>query len=86
MKPLISLCIITGNSEEYMARCLASFSPFVDEIVVVRAIGKQTPDKSLEIAENDFGAIVGEYFNAPDKRKWTHFDAIPTRPRMERTP
>ena len=32
--PLISLCLIVGNVEEYIERCLESFAPIADEIVV----------------------------------------------------
>lgn len=47
----ISLCIITGNAEEYIERCLQTFSPIADEICLVRAIGNQTPDRTMELAE-----------------------------------
>lgn len=46
----ISLCLIVGNVEEYIERCLKSFLCIADEVCLVRAIGNQTPDKTFEIA------------------------------------
>lgn len=46
----ISLCMIVGNVEEYIERCLASFLPIADEVCLVRAIGNQSPDRTMEIA------------------------------------
>lgn len=50
MKGKISLCMIVGNVEEYIQRCLTSFLPHVDELVLVRAIGNQTPDRTEHMA------------------------------------
>ena len=72
--PKISLCIITGNCIEYIDRCLSSFGPYVDEIIVVRAIGNQISDATLDRACGKYGAITGEYFNAPEHRDWPHVD------------
>jgi len=47
----ISLCLIAGNVEEYIERCLKSFAPIADEICLVRAIGNLVPDRTIEIAE-----------------------------------
>lgn len=71
---LISLCLIVGNVEEYISRCLSSFAGFADEIVVVRAIGNQTPDATLQIAEEIYGARCFEYKNAPGHEDWPHVD------------
>jgi hypothetical protein len=71
---LISLCLITGNCEEYIERCLSSFAPIADEIVVVRAIGNQEPDATLDIARDKFGAITAEYRNSPPFDSWPHID------------
>src|SRR5215472_10285579 len=81
MAGTISLCLIAGNVEEYIERCLRSFSAIADEICVVRAIGTQKPDATLEIAEQKFGAITAEYKNGglvhpkdgPSER-WPHVD------------
>lgn len=69
----ISLCLIVGNVEDYIARCLNSFLPIADEVCIVRAIGNQTPDRTLEIAEetirsallihNRIGALTLPYEN-----------------------
>ena len=72
--PLISLCLIVGNVEEYIERCLSSFAPIADEIVVVRAIGCAEPDDTLDIAREKFGAITGEYRNATGHEDWPHVD------------
>lgn len=73
-EPLISLCLIAGNVEEYIARCLESFAPIADEIIVVRAIGNAWPDRTLDIAREKFGAITGEYRNASGHEDWPHVD------------
>lgn len=73
-QPLVSLCLIVGNVEEYIDRCLTSFAPLADEIVVVRAIGNQVPDGTLEIARAKFGARTFEYTNAPGHEDWPHVD------------
>lgn len=70
--PKISLAIIAGNVEHYMPRFLNSFIPLFDELIVVRAIGNQTPDGTLEIARQR-GCIVDEYSNA-DGNDWPHVD------------
>lgn len=67
----VSLCCITGNAEKYIDRFLDEFQPYVDEIVMVRAIGKQPIDKTLAIAE-ERGCVVGEYKNQRDD--WPHVD------------
>jgi glycosyltransferase involved in cell wall biosynthesis len=69
---LISLCIITGNAEQYIERFLTCFSPAVDEVCVVRAIGNQQPDRTLDICR-DWGCKVSEYKNAPEN-DWPHVD------------
>jgi glycosyltransferase involved in cell wall biosynthesis len=70
----ISLCMIVGNVEEYIRRCLASFKPVADEICVVRAIGKLRPDATLKIAEEEFGAKTSEYINNLRYSHWPHVD------------
>ena len=80
MKNKITLSVITGNCEKDVVRFLDIFQPYFDEVVMVRAIGNQEPDKTLEIAESR-GCIVGEYFNSNDAIKgctlpstWKHVD------------
>ena len=73
-KPLISLCMIVGNVEEYITRCLHSFRGIADELIVVRAIGNLEPDRTLDIARGQFGAITAEYKNKPENSDWEHLD------------
>ena len=72
-KPRISLCAITGNCEIDVNGWLDSFQPWVDEIVIVRAIGNQTPDKTLDIAK-ERGCKVSEYRNGETGADWPHID------------
>src|SRR5262245_9394239 len=46
----ISLCMIVGNEQDYIQRCLMSFLRIADEVVLVRAIGNQTPDQTEQMA------------------------------------
>lgn len=75
--PLISLCAIVGNVETYIERFLRSFAPLVDQIVMVRAIGNQEPDKTFEIAKSltDLPQLITfEYTNHRDHKEWPHLD------------
>jgi hypothetical protein len=69
----ISLAIIAGNVAHWMPRFLDSFGSLFDEIVVVRAIGNQSPDASLDIAR-ERGCITAEYCNKPEHAEWSHVD------------
>lgn len=67
-QPKISLCVITGNEETHVLRFLESFSGCFDELCMVRAIGCQSPDNTLSLAQEwclkhgkDFKG--GEYLN-----------------------
>ena len=84
MKNKLSLCVITGNAENYITRFLDHFEHLADEIIMVRAIGNQEPDRTLNIAE-DRGCKTGEYQNWHDlfcgeenrpqcKHDWPHVD------------
>ena len=55
-----------------IGRFLDSFQAHVDSVSVVRAIGNQDPDKTLEIAK-ERGCLVGEYCNA-EGHQWPHVD------------
>lgn len=70
----LSLCIIVGNVENYIARFIESFKPLADEIVIVRAIGNQEPDRTVEIAESLGCVIAEEYHNEPEHADWPHVD------------
>ena len=69
----LSTCLIVGNVEGYLPRCLSSIRSFTDDLCVVRAIGSKEPDKSLDIAK-EFGARVGEYRNHESRKDWPHVD------------
>lgn len=58
----ISLCAIAGNCENVITRFLDTFQPHFDEVIIVRAIGNQEPDRTIEIATRR-GCVTGEYFN-----------------------
>lgn len=55
--PTISLCMIVKNEERYLAQCLASVKPIVDELIVVDT---GSTDYTLNIAQV-FGATVHHF-------------------------
>jgi len=71
MKPKISLCVIAGNVEKQIGRFLDAFAPVADEVIVVRAIGSQEPDRTLEIAQSR-GCRVSSYYNK--RHDWPHVE------------
>jgi len=87
MKNKLSICVSTGNAENYITRFLDHFEKIADEIIVVRACGNQKPDDTLAIAKAR-GCIIGEYRNntlsrgvsdkewkrASEVAKWPHVD------------
>lgn len=75
-KEKLSLCIIVGNVENYIARFIESFNPLADEIVIVRAIGNQNPDRTIEIAERLGAKIAPEYHNDKSFADWPHVDSF----------
>ncbi len=77
--PLISLCMIVGNVQEYIERCLQSFKDAMDELCLVRAIGAAEPDDTIRLAEqwaraNGKAFKFAEYTNAADHCDWPHVD------------
>ena len=66
----LALAIIAGNVEGYIERFLKSFQQLTPHIYVVRAVGGQVPDRTLEIARG-LGARTGVYENEND---WPHVD------------
>ncbi|MCX6925307.1 MAG: hypothetical protein NT154_19165, partial [Verrucomicrobia bacterium] len=75
----ISLCMIVGKAQEYIERCLTDFAPLADEVCLVRAIGSQKPDATIEKAELLLKALgkpcrVADYLNQPGHRDWPHID------------
>ena len=69
----ISLAIIAGNVAHWMPRFLDSFGPLFDEVVVVRAIGAQNPDDTLDIARAR-RCVCAEYHNDDEHADWPHVD------------
>ena len=73
----LSLCVIAGNVEGIMPRFLEQFQPLADEVIVVRAIGNQEADKTLEIAESR-GCVCRIYSNKGESWEpqvdWPHVD------------
>jgi len=69
----VAVCLICGNEEGIMGRALDSALTVSDTVIVVRAIGGQKPDKSLQIAR-ERGCIVGEYHNSPATASWPFVD------------
>jgi hypothetical protein len=64
----ISLCMIVGNEEAVIERCLESAKGIIDELCVVRALGTTEPDRTIEIASqwatrNRIPFYSGEYKN-----------------------
>jgi predicted O-methyltransferase YrrM len=68
----LSLSVITGNCEKDVDRFLDVFQPHFDEVVMVRAVGNQSPDRTLEIAAGR-GCSISEYVNDP-RNDWPHVD------------
>ena len=79
--PKVSLAMIVGNEAAHIERCLRSFSGSFHELCVVRAIGAQEPDSTLELAEKlaaelGFELRVGEYRNGESAADWKHVDSF----------
>lgn len=78
-KQKLSLSVITGNCEADVERFLDVFQPHFHEVVMVRAIGSQSPDRTLEIAKAR-GCVTGIYenpegiFEDAESAKWPHVD------------
>ena len=77
-KRKLTLAVIYGNVENIMERFLRSFAPLVDEVVLVRAIGRSIPDESWTIAKSTLSELgvrhgMTEYQNAVGI-KWSHVD------------
>lgn len=53
----LSAVMIVKNEEEFLAKCLESIRPFVDEIIV---IDTGSTDRTVEIAKS-FGAVIAQF-------------------------
>src|SRR5438552_1896702 len=65
----ISLCIICGNEESIILRCLESAKAICDELCLVRAVGGLQPDKTSKLArawaaDNRIPFKFAEYVNS----------------------
>jgi tetratricopeptide (TPR) repeat protein len=69
----IAVCLIAGNEAGLIDRALDSAFSVTDTVVVVRAVGGQTPDQTLDVAR-ERGCIVGEYRNSPATAAWPFVD------------
>jgi tetratricopeptide (TPR) repeat protein len=69
----IAVCLIAGNEAGLIDRALDSAFSVTDTVIVVRAIGGQKPDSSLEMARQR-GCITGEYHNSPATAAWPFVD------------
>ena len=69
----IAVCIIAGNEEPLINRALDAAFSVTDTVVVVRAIGGQTPDQTLDVARAR-GCIVNQYRNSPATASWLFVD------------
>jgi hypothetical protein len=71
MRNKISLCVIAGNVEQHIGRFLDHFQGVADEVIVVRAIGNQDPDGTLEIAKSK-GCVIHKHYNL--SQDWPHVE------------
>lgn len=69
----IAVCMIVGNESAHIERALDSAFSVSDCVVVVRAIGGQAPDETLDVAKRR-GCIVSEYYNSPATANWMFVD------------
>jgi tetratricopeptide (TPR) repeat protein len=65
--------MIAGNESAHIRRALDCAFSVTNLVVVVRAVGGQTPDETLTIAK-ERGCIVGEYYNNPATAAWNFVD------------
>jgi len=77
-KRKLTLAVICGNVENIMERFIRSFAPLVDEVVLIRAIGNQRPDATLEIAVRVLREMKVEwshyYYENAEGNDWPHVD------------
>jgi tetratricopeptide (TPR) repeat protein len=69
----IAVCFIAGNEERLIDRALDAAFKVTPNVVVVRAIGGKTPDKTLAIAKQR-GCAVAEYHNSLGTARWPFVD------------
>jgi hypothetical protein len=79
--PKVSLAMIVGNEAAHIERCLRSFAGSFHELCVVRAIGAQEPDSTLDLvhalaAELCVELQFGIYRNGQSAADWKHVDSF----------
>lgn len=74
--PWLTLAMIVGNEEHHIERVFEAFESWVDEIVLVRALGGKKPDRTMEIARARARKplVLSEYRNDEATRAWPHVD------------
>jgi glycosyltransferase involved in cell wall biosynthesis len=75
----LTLACIVGNEEKLIERFIRSFEKVCDELILVRAIGNQKPDQTIEIArticeEMNLRFIDYDYKNGVIGKNWPHVD------------
>ena len=77
--PKVSLAMIVGNEAAHIERCLRSFAGSFHELCVVRAIGAQEPDTTMDLVHDRARELgvelqIGIYRNAASASEWKHVD------------
>lgn len=77
----LSLCVICGNESDLIETMLDSFDPIFDELSLVRAIGGQESDDTVDkarawCAANGKDFLFSEYINELTAQKWPHVDSF----------
>jgi hypothetical protein len=72
----IILTMISGAEGETLLRCVQSFEPVIDGLVVVFGSGKTDTSETEALIAREFGKPVhfGHYQNAPGNELWPHTD------------
>ncbi len=84
---MISLCVISGNCQNHVIRFLDSFKDVFDELCMVRAIGYQELDRTIDLTsawceKNKKVFQFREYKNSLGHWDWPHIDNFGAARRM----
>lgn len=79
MSEKIILAMISGNEADVLPRCIESWRPAIDGLVVVFARGAAQPDDTEErvrevCARLNLPFVLSTYENAPEHADWPHTD------------
>lgn len=77
--PKISLAMIVGNEAAHIEKCLRSFADSFHELCIVRAIGAQEADETVDLVHDlakELGVELqfGIYRNGASASEWKHVD------------